>query len=314
MQFLEATQDLPFKLWQHYADASGAVPQIVCNPYFHEPVTQGQQPQAHDCVVVAAGIGSRMKADRPKQYLDLAGHTLLEWTVCQILQSPLIKRVVLVLHPDDQWFTNTVLQQNPQIRERLTIVHGGKERVDSVCNGLKAVESPWCLVHDAARPFVHLADIERLVFSAVHAAEGKLQGEPLQVKGAILACPETDTLKRIHGTQLELTEHVAVADNDDNTHGQTTLKEQTYQVPLIAQTEDRSQIYRAQTPQMFPTQYLLQAILSLQAQGKTITDEASVVDFMPQESALLVEGSSFNFKLTTPQDLVLANALINFYA
>lgn len=318
MQLLQETQDFPFKLWQRFENAQGSVPQVVFNNQIYSEITQ--HGMSFDCVVVAAGIGSRMKADRPKQYLDLCGHTLLEWTVCQLLQSPLLSRVVLVLHPEDIWFKQTLLEQNPAIKEKLTLVAGGKERVDSVYCGLQAVQSKWCLVHDAARPFVHIADIERLIYCAVcgcdaEQAVSKAQNVPstpnatgtvatinsprigtqasctsaLQVQGAILATPETDTLKRKREETLNLADH---------------------SWPLILNTEDRSKIYRAQTPQMFKTQYLMQAIRTLQEQGKNITDEASVVDFVEQDSAVLVDGSSFNFKVTTPNDLLLAQALI----
>lgn len=322
MQLLQATQDFPFKLWQRVESAAGSLPQVVFDGGVKERL--GEQ-VAFDCVVVAAGIGSRMKADRPKQYLDLCGHSLLEWTVCQLLQSPFISRVVLVLHPEDIWFKQTFLATNPVLSSRISVVAGGKERVDSVYCGLKVVQSEWCLVHDAARPFVHIADIEQLIVSAVHWAKQSMstkqssqesakfqekampqdkpmsqeetisQGEQalapnlVHIQGAILAIPETDTLKR------KQEESFMVGDC-------------TY--PVIAQTEDRSKIYRAQTPQMFKTQYLLDAISTLQERGKTITDEASVVDFVAKDSALLVEGSSFNFKITTPSDLLLAQALI----
>lgn len=302
MHQADLSEDFPFKLWQR----------LESSPAF---LSKGEHSSSHeliDCVVVAAGIGTRMKTDRPKQYLSLGGHTVLEWTVCQILQSPSVGKVILVLHPQDQYFAQTCLASDPLIKQRIVTVTGGKERVDSVCCGLHAVTTPWCMVHDAARPFIHIADIERLVEKTLQAysqtVDGKAkytlsevktedrtdvstqdsQGSKYQIQGGILAIPETDTLKRKFTS-------------DFNGNG------------VIAHTEDRSTIYRAQTPQLFRTDYLLNAILSLQKQGKLITDEASVVDFIEADSALLVNGSPMNFKLTTPADMVLAQSLVDFY-
>lgn len=242
-----------------------------------------------------------MQADRPKQYLAVGKHAILEWTVCQLLQAPSIRNIVLVLHPQDQWFEQTCLATYEEIRSRLVIVTGGKERVDSVLCGLKAVETEWCLVHDAARPFVHVADIEYLIASVLESygqthsdlepQEAIVPEQPVTV-GGILAVPETDTLKRL--AQIP---------------GHTRLTAE--QAAFTQHTEDRSQIARAQTPQMFRTQYLRDKISSCLANAQLITDEASVVDGT-QEHVLLITGSSFNFKITTPEDLILAQALTEY--
>lgn len=268
MQNLEHTADLPFKLWQRMEQQTAA-----------EVSEQGRI----DCVVVAAGIGSRMRSDRPKQYLMLGAHSILEWTVCQVLQAKCVRQVVLVLHPQDQFFAQTCLAQDPKLKARIKIVSGGKERADSVRSGLQSVQTEWCMVHDAARPFVNPVDIEYLA-DTVH----KAHHQDPHVQGAILALPETDTVKLKFQDSVE-------------------------DCPVIERTLDRSMLYRAQTPQMFKTNYLLENMQQLQQQGKVLTDEASVVDFIEADRALLVQGSTFNFKITTPADLVMAQAVLDFY-
>lgn len=138
-------------------------------------------------VVPAAGIGSRMAADRPKQYLPVAGKTILEHTVTRLLSHPAISRVVIAISPVDPYFPALPLADEP----RITVVDGGAERADSVFAGLAAIENEqsWVLVHDAARPCLRQADLERLISAA-------LQSD----SGALLAAPVRDTMKRGNGS------------------------------------------------------------------------------------------------------------------
>ena len=131
-------------------------------------------------VVPAAGIGSRMGASCPKQYLPLAGKFLIEHTLERLLAHPRIERVVVALAADDDFFQTLPVASHP----RLMTTTGGSERADSVLNGLSLVESEWVLVHDAARPCITHQDIDRLI----HAG---LAGD-----GAILGSRVRDTMKR----------------------------------------------------------------------------------------------------------------------
>lgn len=141
-------------------------------------------------IVPAAGVGSRMQADRPKQYLPLAGRTVLEHTIAKLLSHPAIKRVVVAISEDDPYYEHLPLAKQPEVVR----VAGGKERADSVLSALQYLTSEgtptWVMVHDAARPCVQLDDIERLIESAVN--------HPV---GAILASPVKDTMKRSDATQ-----------------------------------------------------------------------------------------------------------------
>ncbi|QIL85121.1 2-C-methyl-D-erythritol 4-phosphate cytidylyltransferase [Vibrio sp. HDW18] len=146
-------------------------------------------------VVPAAGVGSRMQADRPKQYLSLLGKTVLEHTIDGLLAHPQIDQVVVALSADDPYFSHLALASDP----RVIRVDGGQQRADSVLAALDYVcqhqLSQWVLVHDAARPCVTHADISQLIRLALT--------HPV---GAILAAPVRDTMKRSdHLQQIEHT-------------------------------------------------------------------------------------------------------------
>lgn len=147
-------------------------------------------------IVPAAGGGQRMQHATPKQYLDLAGTPILERTLNTLLAVPDIAQVVVALALDDTHFKHLTCSNHP----RLQHVIGGASRAASVLNALNhlvSVAQPqdWVLVHDAARPLVHLADIAHLRLS--------LHDHPV---GGILAAPVTDTLKHVHSdTQISHT-------------------------------------------------------------------------------------------------------------
>lgn len=137
-------------------------------------------------VVPAAGVGSRMGASCPKQYLPLAGKFLIEHTLERLLDHPRIERVVVPLAPDDEFFATLAVASHPRIR----VTTGGAERAHSVLQGLALVESEWVLVHDAARPCITHQDIDHLI----HAG---LAGD-----GAILGSRVRDTMKRSDASGL----------------------------------------------------------------------------------------------------------------
>lgn len=133
-------------------------------------------------VVPAAGIGSRMQMECPKQYLRIGQQTLLEHAVAGVLQHPCVKKVIIAISPTDRWFASLPLACHPQV----DVVYGGEQRADSVLAGLnKADGAHWVLVHDAARPCLHPDDLTRLL-ALTHTSE----------VGGILAAPVRDTMKR----------------------------------------------------------------------------------------------------------------------
>jgi 2-C-methyl-D-erythritol 4-phosphate cytidylyltransferase len=145
-------------------------------------------------VVPAAGVGARMGADRPKQYLDLLGKTVIEHTLERLLAAELFIGIAVSVSPEDPYWPQLTISRHPLVHT----APGGRERAESVKNGLEflaalARPTDWVLVHDAARPCVHVDDIRRLAET--------LHDDPV---GGILAQPVHDTLKRVEqGSILE---------------------------------------------------------------------------------------------------------------
>lgn len=214
-------------------------------------------------LIPAAGVGSRMRADRPKQYLELAGKTILEHTLACFLDHPQLQGVVVSLALDDPYWPTLACAHD----SRIARAEGGRERADSVLNGLQrltelgAQERDWVLVHDAARPNLARQDLDNLL--------AELADDPV---GGLLAVPVRDTLKR--------------AGSDGR----------------VLQTVDRSLIWQAYTPQMFRLGLLHRALAEALAAEVAITDEASAVEWLGQ-APRLVEGRADNLKVTRPEDL-----------
>ena len=159
----------------------------------------------------AAGVGKRMNADRPKQYLELAGKTVIEHTLLRLLSAEVFTAVAVAISEEDPYWPDLDVSAH----KKIITAAGGKERADSVLSALKAIrtvasDDDWVLVHDAARPCITTIDIHHLIDS--------LKTDEI---GGILALSSHDTLKSVQG---------------DN---------------IIVGTLDRSHIWRALTPQMF---------------------------------------------------------------
>ena len=136
-------------------------------------------------IIPAAGAGKRMLVDHPKQYLKLDDKTVIEHTIACFSKHPKIKGIVVVISKGDEYWPKLNIQSDVP----LYIADGGKERCHSVLNGLsslsdKAQPDDWIMVHDAARPFLHVDDIEKLI--------DQLWNHPV---GGLLGLPVADTLK-----------------------------------------------------------------------------------------------------------------------
>lgn len=214
-------------------------------------------------VIPAAGVGSRMRADRPKQYLQVAGRTILEHTLDCFLDHPELLGLVVTLASEDPYWPELPCSQDARVQRAA----GGRERADSVLSGLRCLtdmgahEADWVLVHDAARPNLAREDLDRLLKT--------LTNDPV---GGLLAVPARDTLKRsgIDGR--------------------------------VQETVDRSVIWQAFTPQMFRLESLRTALADALASGVAVTDEASALEWAGHQP-LLVEGRADNLKVTRPEDL-----------
>ena len=145
-------------------------------------------------VIPAAGIGTRMGADIPKQYLSIADKTLLEISAQVLLRVPGMVSLTIAVHPEDHRARDL-----PRLQDtRVNFVPGGTQRADSVLAALDAVDgddSDWVLVHDAARPGLQMTDVQALIDRVLDSGEG-----------GILAEPVVDTVKRSDGAgRVELT-------------------------------------------------------------------------------------------------------------
>ena len=143
-------------------------------------------------VVPAAGVGKRMNADRPKQYLDLAGKTVIEHTLLRLLHADVFTAVAVAISEEDPYWSELSVASH----EKIIRAKGGKERADSVLSGLRAIrdhaqDEDWVLVHDAARPCITSSDIHHLIDSLVD-----------DEVGGILALPCADTLKNVDGKNI----------------------------------------------------------------------------------------------------------------
>lgn len=198
-------------------------------------------------IIPAAGIGQRMQADRPKQYLPLSGRTVIEHTLERVADHPALAGTVVALADDDAYW--------PGVRARLKVrvdeTAGGAERCHSVLNALVALEpraraDDWVLVHDAARPCLRRSDIDRLI--------EQLAPHPV---GGLLGAPVSDTVKR---TDAE---------------------------GRVVETVERRNLWRALTPQMFRYGELRRALVHALDRGWMVTDEASAIELSGQQPLMV---------------------------
>ncbi len=221
-------------------------------------------------IIPAAGFGTRMESETPKQFLELAGVPILIHTLRVFLSHPYISSVVVVLPAEhlqsgrQQVFSFFDSDQHQQ----LLFATGGVTRQESVRNGLAVLPQSIdiVLVHDGARPMVTEGIVDRCIRGAV------------ELGAVIAAVPVKDTLKRV-----------------DNS--------------LILETVDRSDLWQAQTPQAIQRRLLEHGYEHATASGFTATDEASILEHAGIPVAV-VEGSEANIKITRPADLTIAAGLM----
>jgi len=227
-------------------------------------------------VIPAAGIGKRMNTDIPKQYLKINNKTILEHTLNCFTSHSDIAGIIVVLNTDD-YYWKKISKDKCLSSKPIYTVEGGKERSDSVMQGLDYLlmveqldENNWVMIHDAARPCLLKKDIDALLSVRDEANTG-----------GILASPVRDTMKR--------------ATPDNNT---------------ILITESRENLWHALTPQLFRIGQLKEALEFCLDKGKPVTDEASALENIG-EQVILIEGSSNNIKITQAADLELATLLLS---
>lgn len=217
-------------------------------------------------IIMAAGKGKRMQTAVSKQFLPVCGKEILAWTVDVFEKSPLVDTILLMASADGKEDVQHLLDSYGW-KKVAAVLEGGKERQNSVANGLAAVgeDTDIVLIHDGVRPFV----TEEMIADSIVAAQA--------YGGAVIGVPAKDTIK------------VCSADG------------------LAVETPDRSTLWQIQTPQTFQRDLIVNAYEKADRDGFLGTDDASVAEFAGHQ-VKVVMGSYRNIKITTKEDLVIAEA------
>ena len=192
-------------------------------------------------VILAAGLGKRMQAGHNKQFIEICGQSVLTHTLTVFAQIPEIAKIVLVVRAGEE---DTCQNMIPEIAENKTVLAiGGKERQDSVHNGIRAItwECEYILIHDGARPLVTEEVIRRTLLAAQNSG------------AAICAVPVKDTIKQ--------------ADSDGN----------------VLATIPRESLWAVQTPQVFRADLIRRAYENAYVHNHYGTDDASLVEYLGEE-------------------------------
>ena len=267
-------------------------------------------------VILAGGTGSRMGSSVPKQFMllgdrsgakhpqKLAGRTVIEYSIDVFDNHPAVDEVAVVVHPDWRQELQAIVERN-RWTKLTKIIDGGSERYMSSLNAIMAYidesDDTNLLLHDAARPFVSVEIIDRVVAALqCHEAVG-------------VAVPSTDTVWEVHPDMSgELI--VKSKRNASGIPGKAG-EERKFVIPrFVARIPERKLMWRAQTPQAFRLPLIRDAYQrALQDPQFQATDDCGVVrKYMPGTKITVVEGSDRNLKVTTPQDLAaLEQILIN---
>lgn len=244
-------------------------------------------------IVLAAGSGRRMKSDVPKQYMPLGGRPLIWYALQAIEESSVIDDCILVACQEDilNGYVREQIVERYGFHKVMSIVPGGAERYDSVYSALRMLADEktsnaedmetscgdgYVFIHDGARPFL-TEDILKRCLAEVERTGACVAGMPVK-----------DTIK--------------IADREG----------------YAAQTPDRALLWQIQTPQVFETALITEAYEKLMrekerlaAAGIQITDDAGVVETLMERPVKLVEGSYQNIKVTTLEDIAVAEAFLN---
>ena len=226
-------------------------------------------------VCLAAGQGKRMESKVQKQYLLIEDKPVLYYALKAFQDSP-VEEVILVVGAGEEEYCQKEIVERYEFSKVKAIVAGGKERYHSVFQGLQAVgETDYVLIHDGARPFLTQEIITRCIEGAK------------EYKACVAGMPVKDTIK--------------LADEDQN----------------IDSTPERSRVWMIQTPQAFEYALIKEAytiLIEQENQGiKTsipVTDDAMVVEYFLNQKVHLVYGSYENIKITTPEDMRIAEVFV----
>lgn len=235
-------------------------------------------------IVLSAGSGSRMQSDVAKQYMMLGDKPVIWYSLNVMERSEVIDDCILVAGADDLEFVRDEIVRRYGFSKVDTVIAGGSERYLSVMNALRIVEEGsmrtpnrdgYLFIHDGARPFL----TEEMLLRLADNVE--------ECHACVAAVPTKDTIK--------------IADDRD----------------FALQTPDRRMVWCVQTPQVFDTQLALEAyerfggrLQRMREQGIIVTDDAGVIELFTDYRVKMVEGSYQNIKITTPEDMLVAEAFM----
>ncbi len=280
-------------------------------------------------IILAAGRGSRMGSDTPKQYMELCGKPLLYYALRAFEQSQ-TEELVLVVTKGDEAYVKEEIVSRFGISKVCAIVPGGEERYDSVYAGLQAAKGEYVLIHDSARAMITPEVIDHCIAS-------------VKQSGACVAgMPSKDTVKLVeekilggeegtgdsagtggkagkegsHGTGGK-----AGKEGSEGTGGKTGKEGSggtagnLRTAAIVRETPDRSRVWIVQTPQCFLTSLVKGAYQRIyeeltEEERHHITDDAMVVEQMTDHPVEMIEGSYENSKVTTPEDVLLAEEIL----
>lgn len=228
-------------------------------------------------IVLAAGSGSRMKSKTKKQFMEIKGKPVIWYSLFEFEKSR-VDEIILVTGKEDINYCKKEIVEKYNLKKIKNVVAGGSERYESVYNGLKEVTGNIVLIHDGARPLINNEIIERSI-------EGTIKSD-----ACVVGVPVKDTIKRA------------------NKEG------------YIIDTPNRSELWITQTPQSFKTDLVKMAYKKMKEElekGNTtlnITDDAMVVEEFTTNQVRFVQGDYKNIKVTTPEDIDIAELFIELDA
>ncbi|WP_343210416.1 2-C-methyl-D-erythritol 4-phosphate cytidylyltransferase [Anaerolentibacter hominis] len=220
-------------------------------------------------ILLAAGLGTRMRSPVAKQYMQLGGYPVLYYSL-KALEESFVDEIILVTGKEEMDYCRTEIVEKYGFQKVSRFVEGGEERYLSVYNGLAAIqEEGYVFIHDGARPFL----TQDILVRAYQAVQEK--------KACVVGVPVKDTIK------------IAGADQS------------------VLATPERSRLWQVQTPQVFETSLIQHAYIKFVEDGNTYaTDDAMILEQMESCPVYLVEGSYRNIKITTPEDMLIAEAFL----
>lgn len=226
-------------------------------------------------IVLSAGVGSRMKSDIPKQYMDLLGKPVIYYSL-KAFQDAGFSSIVLVCGKDDIEYCKKEIVEKHGLTAVTAVVAGGKERYHSVYEGLKAIkDTDYVFIHDGARPMINQAIIARLKENVI------------KEDAAVAGMPVKDTIKIV----------------DDEAYVSDTPERQYVWQVQTPQCFAFNVIYEA-----------YKTVLQDEEEGWTIpkiTDDAMVLEYATDHEVKMVEADYRNIKITTPEDLAIAKVFLS---